>query len=205
MRRITAFLDDVVVLWKRSGFSAAIALVKSRIFSTSDMLLYELRPPSDKPVLPPEWNVTVVCSEDDAAGVDLLVRAGGESQLRYFRRGAVAYVLTIGGNQVARSWYFPNSALARRLGPDAAYFTDMFVQPEWRGQGIQGQLNAYLASLLPTGSRVVMEVVPSNVACQRGLLRGHSVFKGRLHTVVFLGHVIRARIDSSPHDDNPSQ
>ena len=204
MSRVGAFLLDVRQTRREAGFRASLRLMWSRVFACDETLLYEMRPVGLAQGLPADWHVTVLCSEQESSAVDLLRRAGGEGELRNFRRKAVAYVLCIGDEPVARSWYFPNSPLARRLGPDAAYFGMMFVRPEWRGQGIQARLLTYMASLLPAGSRVVAEIVQSNVASQKGAAKAGFVCVGRLHTIVFLGQVVRARIDRSPRADNPS-
>ena len=204
MNRVTAFLIDVAQVWREEGFCASSRLVWSRIFARYETLLYELRTTSLELGLPADWQVTVLRSEKDPAAVDLLRRVGGEAELRNFRRKAVAYVLSIEDEPVARCWYFPNSSLARRLGPDAAYFGMRFVRPEWRGQGIQARLMTYTASLLPIGTRVIVEILPSNVASQNGVAKAGSVYVGRLHTIVLLGRVIRARIEASPHPDATS-
>ena len=197
MVRLVAFLLDVGQTWREAGLWASLRLVWSRIFACDETLLYELRVVGVAKDLPAGWHVTAVCSEQESPALDLLRRAGGAGELRNFRRKAVAYVLRIGDEPVARCWYFPNNPLARRLGPDASYFGMMFVRPEWRGQGIQGQLNRYMASLLPAGSRVVAEIVQSNVASRKGLAKAGFVCAGRLHTIVFLGQVVRARVDGS--------
>jgi GNAT superfamily N-acetyltransferase len=202
MSRLSAFLDDVVSSWRRDGYRASFKLVRTRVYERTDTLLYELRTTGKAPELPADWQVTVVCSADDTAGVDLLCRTGGESEVRQFRRNAVAYVLSIGSEPVARAWYYPNNALVRRLGPNAAYFGSMFVLPEWRGLGIQGLLNAYMASFLPMGTRILMEILASNVASQKGVVKGNAVYIGRLDMIVFLGRIIRAHVEA-PSERTP--
>jgi GNAT superfamily N-acetyltransferase len=195
MRRIATFFSDAVHLWRKGGFRSFLRFVRSRLLARTDTLLYDLRPDGSPPVLPQGWQVREVTSIADAEGVGLMLQVGGEAELRHFHRRAVAYVATIEGRLVARCWSFPEHPLARRMGPDTVYFGCMFVRPECRGQGIQGRLNAYLAALQPKGSRIIMEVEHSNIASQRGLLRGGSRLLGRLLTFVVLGQIVRTRLE----------
>jgi ribosomal protein S18 acetylase RimI-like enzyme len=197
LSRVGPFLEDFARLWRETGIRAAFRLVRKRVYDQNVNLFYELRTTGVEPDLPHGWCVKVVASHEDAA-VGFLLRAGGESELPYFRRNAVAYVLCIGDEVVARRWHFPQSPLAQWLGPDAAYSGKSFVKPEWRGQGIAGRLLAYMAARLPIGSKVVMEVDPSNVSSQKCLVKAGCVLLGRLHTTECFARLIRVRLDGSP-------
>jgi len=194
MKRVARFVEDAVHFWKRGGFRGSFRFVRSRLFARTDTLLYELRSPGVASSVPEGWRIRAVASLEDAEGLELLRQAGGEAELRHFRRHAIAYVTHIGDQLVARCWVFPDHPLARWMGPNNVYFGCMFVQPPWRGQGIQGRLNAYLASLQPAGCRILMEVDPANIASQRGLIKGGSTLLGLLTTIVVLGRIVSTRI-----------
>lgn len=205
MRRVAAVIKDAVRIWRKDGFLRAFGFMRSRVYLRSDTLLYELWTNDISPELPADWRIRVVRSAVDCAGMDLLRKVGGGLEQRYFRREAVVHVMCIGGEPVARIWYFPNNPLARKLGPNTVYWGDAFVRPEWRGQGIQGLLSAYCASQLPKGTRVIFEVAASNVASQKGVAKAGCVVVGRLRMIVFLGQIINARLDLLPLVESPSQ
>jgi ribosomal protein S18 acetylase RimI-like enzyme len=197
LSRVGQFLKDFTRLWREAGIYAAFRHVRKRVYERNVNLFYELRTTGIEPDLPQGWSVKVVSSQADAT-VGLLLKAGGESELRYFGRKAVAYVMCIGDKVAARHWYFPQNTLAQWLGPDAAYFGKMFVKPEERGQGIAGMLITYMAAHLPIGSRVVMEVKPSNISSQKCLIKAGCVFLGRLQTIECFTRLISVRLDGSP-------
>lgn len=204
MGRLAAFIEDVVRVRREAGLRTAVGLVRSRVFARSETLLYELRPTDVVQGLPADWRVMEIHSAEDRAGIDALCRAGGGKELRNFRRGGISFVLCIKDEPVAHGWKFPRNALAHRLGVGATYFGYFLVRPEWRGQGIQAWLNTYMVERLPMGSWAIMEVLPSNIASQKGLAKCGCVFRGRLHTVVFLGQLVRVRIDASLPLDSPT-
>ncbi len=203
MSRIGPFLEDLARLWREGGVRAALRLVRRRVYERNVNLFYELRTAGVEPDLPPGWCVKVVASQADAA-VGLLLKAGGESELPFFRRKAVAYVLCIGDEVVARHWHFTQSPLAQMLGPDVAYIGRAFVKPEWRGQRINGRLLVYTAARLPVGSRVVLEVDSSNISSQKSLVWAGCVLLGRLRTTICFTRLIHVCIDGSPVTGNPS-
>jgi ribosomal protein S18 acetylase RimI-like enzyme len=197
LSRIKAFLADFLRLWRERGMLTAFRLVRKRIYERNENLLFELRTTGVGPELPPGWRVEVVTSSRDAA-VAWLLRAGGESELPNFQRQAVAYVLCIGDEAVARHWFFPQSALARWMGPGTAYFGSAFVKPEWRGRGINTLMLTYMAARLPVASRVILEVESSNLPSQKSLLKTGCRLLGLVRTTVCLARLVRVRVDESP-------
>lgn len=204
MSRMATFIEDVVRIRKEAGLKSAAGFIGSRVFTRSETFLYELSPTDHVQDLPTDWRVLEIRSAGDAAGIDALHRAGGGLELRHFHRGGISFVLCIKDEPVAHGWYFPRNALAQRLGTGAVYFGYFFVRPEWRGQRIQALLTRYMVDRLPVGSRAVMEVAPSNLASRKGLAKCGCVCLGRLRTVVFLGKLVRVRIDASLPLDNPT-
>lgn len=196
MRRVGAFLEDIGRIRKDAGVRTALGFIGTRVFERSETLLYELRPEGAEALPPESWRVVIVQSRDDAVGTELLRRAGGGPEFRNFRRGGVAFLLCIQDEPVAHGWYFMRNTLAKRLGSGAVYFGNFFVRPPWRGQGIQAWLTLHMVLGLPAGSRAIMEVVPSNVASQRGLAKAGCKLLGRLHQTVVLGQILRARIEA---------
>lgn len=205
MNRIVAFLEDTLDIGKRKGLRAAMRHVKSRVFIRYARLLYEYRRTGGEPLLPEGWSVVVVSSAEDAAGVDLLRRVEGGLELGNFRRNAVAYIMCIDGLPVAHRWHYPRSPLALKLGPGFAYTGAMHVLPAWRGRGIQSRLLMHMASLLPEGTRIVMEIEDENLASRRGVAKAHAVCLGRVHVTVFLGKVVRIRIEPLQTSQAPAQ
>jgi ribosomal protein S18 acetylase RimI-like enzyme len=195
--RIGPFLVDFARLWREQGIRSALRLVGKRVYEQNVNLFYELRTTGVEPDLPSGWCVKVLTSPADA-GVGLLLSAGGEPELPYFNRKAVAYLLCIGDEAVARLWHFRQSTLAQWLGPDAAYVGKILVKPEARGQRLAGRLLACMAARQPVGTRVVLEVEPSNVSSQKSLVRAGCVLRGQLHTTECLTRLIRVRLEGSP-------
>jgi ribosomal protein S18 acetylase RimI-like enzyme len=144
----------------------------------------------------------VVASHEDAE-VGLLLKAGAESELPYFRRKALAYVLCIEDEVMARLWHFRQSPLAHWLGPNTAYFGKLFVKPEARGQRIGGLLLSNVAARQPIGTRIVLEVKPSNISSQKCLAKAGCVLLGRLHTIECLTRLVRVRLDDSQRSSSP--
>lgn len=204
MSRVLPFLKDLMRLRREAGIRAAFKLVLERVYSRNVNLFYELRTTGIEPNLPPDWRVKVMDSETDAS-VGLLLKAGGQAELPYFSRNAVVYVLCIGDEVAARLWHFPQNSLAHWLGPDAAYVGKIFVKPEARGQGMAGLLLTYMAARLPVGSRAVMEVEPSNISSQKGLIKAGCVLLGRLETIECFTRIIRVRIVDSTPPGNPDR
>jgi|ERR1035438_409707 ribosomal protein S18 acetylase RimI-like enzyme len=201
MSRIGPFLRDVVRIWHEAGPLAAFRLLRNRVYERNTNLFYELRATGVVPDLPPGWRVEVVASQADAAAA-LLLRAGAASELPYFRRGAVAYLLCIEEEVVARLWHFPRNSLARWLGPDSAYAGKLFVKPEARGRGIGGLLLAAMAARQPVGSRVILEVAPSNISSQKCMVKAGCRFLGRLHRTECFTRLIRVRLEGSLGNGN---
>jgi GNAT superfamily N-acetyltransferase len=195
--RLRLFLDDLARLRREGGLAAAFRLVRAKLYERVQTLLYEFRPTGIDPGLPVGWTVRRVASEADPA-VEWLRRSGGDVNLHSFRRGAVAYVMCIGDQAVGHCWHYPNYLLARRLGSGAAYFGQAFVRPEWRGQGVNGRLIAYMAGQLPAGGRVVMEVEFPNVSSQKSLAKLGCALVGRLQTLVLGARLVSVRIDPWP-------
>lgn len=194
MVRTVQFLKECAALLRTSGPRAALRLARSRIYSTTDTLLYEYRGTGAPHTLPGGWSLHVVRSESDP-GLDLLRRSGGDFTPESFLRGAVAYVICIDGEPVGHRYDFPGSPLARRLGPDATYFGNAFVRPEWRGLGVNGHLLRAMAGAQPPGRRILIAVAHTNATNQRSLRKNGALLLGRLRTTVFLARVVRARID----------
>lgn len=196
MSRVGYFLDDVARLAREKGPLAAVQLVAKRFFERTDTLLFEMRTTGEEPDLPEGWRMRKFTSKRDPE-LELLIRAGGGAELANFRREAVAYVLCIEGEPVARGWYYPRSPLARKLG-GAQYIGGAFVRPEWRGQGVNARFLQGYAKCVPPGSRFVMQVETSNEASQKSLARLGLVPVGHVRTLVLLGKLVRARVDPLP-------
>lgn len=197
MNRAWLFMENLMRIWREKGVWTAFRLVRKRIFEQNLNLFYELRVTNAEPNLPEGWFVEVL-SSPDAAAVGLLIKAGGESEMGYFNRNAVAYVLCIGDEVVAHRWHFPKHPLAQWLGPDAAYVGKSLVKPEWRGQGINAKLLTFTATHLPVGSRIVLEVDPTNISSQKSLIKAGCVLLGRLQTTECFARLIRVRLEGSP-------
>ena len=197
MNRAWLFIGNFARTWREKGIWTALRLVRKKVYEQNLNLFYELRATGVELYLPEGWFVAVVSSPDDAA-VGLLLKAGGESELGYFHRNAVAYVLCIGDEVVAHHWHFPKSPLAQWLGPDAAYVGKALVKPEWRRQGINAKLLTFTATHLPVGSRIVLEVEPTNVSSQKSLIKAGCVLLGRLQTTECFARLIRVRLEGSP-------
>jgi ribosomal protein S18 acetylase RimI-like enzyme len=197
MNRAWLFMGDLARTWRKKGIWTAFSLVRKRIFEQNLNLFYELRATGAEPDLPEGWFVAVVPSPDDAA-IGLLLKAGGHSELGYFHRNAVAFVMCIGDEVVAHHWHFPNHPLAQWLGPDAAYVGKALVKPEWRGQGINAKLLTFTATHLHAGSRIVLEVEPTNVSSQKSLIKAGCVLLGRLQTTECFARLISVRLEGSP-------
>ena len=197
MNRVWLFLRDFTRSCREKGIRAALKHVRKRVYEQNLNLYYELRATSVEPDLPKGWCVKVLSSHTDAA-VGLLLKAGGEPELRHFRRNAVAYLMCIGDQVVARHWHFKQHPLAQWLGPHAAYVGKAFVKPEFRGQRINGRLLAYMAAQLPAGSKIVMEVDPSNVSSQKSLANAGCALMGQIQTTECFTRLISVRLNGSP-------
>ena len=145
------------------------------------------------PGLPSGWTIQALVSAADP-GVALARQCGQPLASHHFRQGAIAFVLFIGDEAVGHRWHFRGHPLARRLGPEFAYFGDAFVRPAWRGRNISGQILQYMVAQLPTGSRAVMEVEISNTRSQRSLIRNGCVVMGRVRTTVLFNQIVKIRI-----------
>ena len=108
---------------------------------------------------------------------------------------AVAWVVCIGDEPVGHRYEYPNSTLARHLGPGVTYFGNAFVRPEWRGRGVSGHLLRAMAGALPAGTRILLEVTHANTISQRSLARNGAVLLGRLRITEVLGRLARVRLD----------
>lgn len=196
MGRILDFLADVRKRLREEGLGSALHLVRTRLYSTTDTLLFEYRGTGEPYRLPEGWSLRAIRAEDDPA-LELLRRSGGDFTPECFRRGAVAYLVCIGEEPVAHRYVFPKSPLARRLGPGTTYFGNAFVRPEWRGRDINGHLLRAMAGLEPRGTRILLAVAHENGTNQRSLARNGAVLQGRLKTTVFLGRLVRARVEAA--------
>jgi ribosomal protein S18 acetylase RimI-like enzyme len=172
------------------------------LYQENENLFYELRTTEVQPDVPSGWLVVVVASERDAS-TSLLLQSGGQRELPFLNRRAVAYLMCIGDEVVGRLWHFRRNSLAQWLGPDTAYVGRIFVKPEMRGQQIAGRLLASMAAHLPVGSRVILEVEPSNVSSQKCLVKAGCVLLGRIRTTECFTRLIRVRINGQAPTGNP--
>lgn len=201
MSRVGYFLDDLARLAREEGPFAAAKLLGKRVYERTDNLLFEMRTTGAEPELPEGMRIHHFSSKRDP-DLDLLVRAGGGKELGNFRRRAVAYVLCVEGEPVARGWYFPRNALARKLD-GAQYLGSAFVRPEWRGKGLNAMLLQGYARSVPPGTRLVMQVAASNTSSQQSLSRLGLAPVGRVSTLVVLGRLVNVRIDPLPRKGTP--
>jgi ribosomal protein S18 acetylase RimI-like enzyme len=194
MHRIQLFLADVRALHRSGGWRPGLRLLRKRLYSATDNLLYEYYATGVPHILPDGWNVRVFRSQADP-GLDLLRRSGGDFLPRALLRGAVAWVVCIGDEPVGHRYEFPYSTLARHMGPGTTYFGNAFVRPEWRGQGVSGHLLRAMAATLPAGTRILLEVPHGNTTSQRSLARNGATLLGRLRTMEILARLVRVRLD----------
>ena len=179
--------------WRQAGSRTALRHLMCKFFERQENLLYECRQTATGSVLPAGWTIRALGFEADP-GVALARQCGQPLASRNFRHGAIAFVLFISEEAVGHRWHFPRYPLARRLGPEVAYFGDAFVRPAWRGRNISGHILHYMVAQLPAGSRAVMEVEISNTTSQRSLIRNGCVLLGRVRTIVLFNQIVRVRI-----------
>lgn len=197
MDRISRFLEDLGRLRREGGIGAAFKHIRERISYEAETFLYDLHTTGIPHELPEGMAIRTVRSAADPA-VELLRQSGGDLNLHNFRRSAVAYVLSIGDEAVGHGWQFPNSPLARRLGPHTTYVGNIFVRPEFRGRGLNSHLLAFMAGSLPKGTRILMEVALTNVSSQRSLRKSGCALVGRLHIITVFSNIMRIRITPVP-------
>lgn len=199
--KVRFFLVDLMGEWRRAGFRVALRHLLCKVFERPENLLYACRAMATEPGLPSGWTIHALDSEADPK-VALARQCGQPLANHHFRQGATAFVLFIGDEAVGHRWHFRGHPLARRLGPEVAYFGDAFVRPAWRGRNISGLVLHHMLAQLPTGSRAVLEVEMSNTPSQRSLVRNGCVLMGRVRTTVLFNRILSVRIlPQSEHPD----
>jgi GNAT superfamily N-acetyltransferase len=199
-KRLRPILDDMARYWTQGGTKAVFTHIKKRVFERNQNLLYELPCNGVPAALPEGWALTVVRVGDEA-GYELLRQVGGEFGIPKVHHRAVAYVMTVLGEPVGVFWHFPANTLARRMGRGTAYVGRAFVRPAWRGQGVNPRILAAMASTMPPGTRLILEIAKENLVSQKSMARGGCKLVGMLTTFEVLGLLVGYRIESAGGTD----
>ncbi len=192
---IARVIADLRAEWREGGFRAVLGYVNRRLFSRSQMWLYEGS--AGAPELPERTRIVAIPPAAVSEYGDALRQAGVGSDIRNADRGAVCYLLLDGEESAALGWLFPNSRLLRRLGypRNAVYLGGFVTRSEYRGRGYYPSLLRHISHSVGNGRICVVETSPTNLASQRGLDKAGFLLVGTVRRVVVAGVMIRCSLE----------
>ena len=188
-------MEDFLALGRSGNMRRALQFIWRRIWSTSDMAIYECQASTMAHGAPPEGVCIVKVDAGNRSQHEAnIVKAGTGWDMRYFKRKAVCYLAYVGDEPAGIGWRFPSSRLLRRIGRSEsdAYLAGFHVVEAFRGRGLYpALLGAACHDVAAPGVSAFAETGLHNVASQRGLAKAGFVPIGRLRTRVLAGFILR--------------
>ncbi len=193
-------LREAALERRRNGTRSAIRFIASRLYSRSNMMVFEHRDKRLRGKLPEGYDIVPVSAVPASVYQGLLTEAGVGSNPIHFERGGVGWLIVSGNHAVAIGWAFRKSAALEHLGYDpssSVYLGGFHVRSTHRGQG----LYPYLLQRMFADSGAtcaIAETSMDNAASQSGLIKAGFRRRGVAKRLTLCGCPVQCRIEEVP-------